>query len=268
MSEPVVAMPPFAPLYGVGTESVRLRWLTVEYRTDPQAVASLLPAPLAATPDPLVGIWVAEFLGAGFHLPDGTVEQRPPYLQAGISVRCHRHGEVGAYPLTFFIEGLNHGTLGREIFGLPKKQARAVTLTEEGGAVTGRIVTANDIEVLTVRARATTPAGPLDPVPAWFGNHFALKLIPSAEGTGYDISRLVRIPFRTSEPGGAWDGTAEVTLRPSTADPVQLLPCREVASARYGGIRLDIGFGTYLDHVDHVPVAGTPHWGSVAPAGE
>ncbi|NIH80434.1 acetoacetate decarboxylase family protein [Amycolatopsis viridis] len=267
MTEPVVAMPPFAPLYGVGTETVQLRWLTVEYRTDPEVLARLLPAPLAPAPDPLVAIWVAEFLGAGFHLPDGTVEQRPPYLQAGISVQCRRQDEVGAYPLTFFIEGLNHGTLGREIFGLPKKQARAVTLTEDGDEVTGRIVTANDIEIVTVRARAATPGAALDPIPEWFGHHFALKLIPSAEGTGYDISRLVRIPFRTSRPTGGWDGTAEVTVRPSAADPVHLLPCLEVTSARYGGIRLDIGFGTYLDHVDHVPVAGTPDWGSVAPSG-
>ncbi|MEV0057776.1 acetoacetate decarboxylase family protein [Saccharopolyspora shandongensis] len=263
----LVAMPPFAPLFGVGTESVQLRWLTVEYRTDPTVLAGLLPAPLAPTAEPLVGIWVAEFLGAGFHLPDGSVEQRPPYLQAGISVRCRRHDEVGAYPLTFFIEGLNHGTLGREIFGLPKKQARRVTLTEAGPAVTGRIVTANDIEIVTVRALATEPKATIDPIPQWFGQHFALKLIPSAEGTGYDISRLVRIPFRTSQPTGGWDGTAEVTLRPSTADPIHLLPCLEVVSARYAGIRLDIGFGTYLDHVDHIPVTGTPDWGSAAPTG-
>ncbi|WP_406631382.1 acetoacetate decarboxylase family protein [Amycolatopsis sp. WGS_07] len=263
----LVAMPPFAPLFGVGTESVRLRWLTVEYRTDPAVLAGLLPAPLAPTADPLVGIWVAEFLGAEFHLPNGSVEQRPPYLQAGISVRCQRHGEVGAYPLTFFIEGLNHGTLGREIFGLPKKQARRVTLDEDGQTATGRIVTANDIEIVTVRAESRGPESALDPIPEWFGRHFALKLIPSAEGTGYDVSRLVRIPFRTSEPAGGWDGTAEVTLRPSTADPIHLLPCREVVSARYGGIRLDIGFGTYLDQVDRVPVAGTPGWGSAAPTG-
>ncbi|WP_409464335.1 acetoacetate decarboxylase family protein [Amycolatopsis sp. GA6-003] len=261
---PAVSMPAFAPLYGVGAESVDLRWLTVEYRTDPEVLAGLLPAPLTPAGDPRAAVWVAEFLGAEFRLPDGTVERRPPYLQAGVCVQCRRHDEVGAYPLTFFIEGLNHGTLGREIFGLPKKQARAVTLDEDGSAATGRIVTANGIEVVTVTARAARRHREIDPIPGWFARHFTLKLIPSAEGTGYDISRLVHVPFRTSLPGEGWEGSADVVLRPSASDPISALPCTEVVTARYGRVRLEVGFGKYLDHVDRIPVLGAPDWGAEA----
>ncbi|WP_051793083.1 acetoacetate decarboxylase family protein [Amycolatopsis jejuensis] len=257
-----LSMPAFAPLYGVGAESVDLRWLTVEYRTDPSVLASILPAPLTPTGDPRVAIWVAEFLGAEFHLPDGAVERRPPYLQGGVCVQCRREDEVGAYPLTFFIEGLNHGTLGREIFGLPKKQARAVRLADDG--TSARIVTANDIEVVSVAAQPTEQHAEIDPIPDWFARHFTLKLIPSAEGTGYDISRLVRVPFRSSQPGEGWEGTADVVLRESAADPLSTLGCREVVHARYGRVRLEVGFGKYLDHVDEIPVAGTPDWGTAA----
>ncbi|WP_131735659.1 acetoacetate decarboxylase family protein [Actinomadura roseirufa] len=261
---PAVSMPAFAPLYGVGTESTALRWLTVEYRTDPEVIAGLLPAPLEPSGDPLVAIWVAEFLGAGFHLPDGTVERRPPYFQGGVSVRCRRGDETGAYPLTFFIEGLNHGTLGRELFGLPKKQAREVALTEDASGVRGRIVTAGGIEVIDVHARPADdpagPPGPADPIPSWFGAHFTLKLIPSAEGDGYDVSRLVRVPFRSGDAADGWRGTGRVTLRPSAADPLHLLACRDVVAARFGRVRLDVGFGTYLDHVTEIPTFGVPTW--------
>ncbi|MFF0449857.1 acetoacetate decarboxylase family protein [Streptomyces sp. NPDC004609] len=272
---PPVSMPAFAPPYGVGSESVSLRWLTVEYRTRPETIAALLPEPLRPTGDPRVAIWVAEFMGAAFRLPDGSVEQRPPYMQAGVSVRCRRGDEIGAYPLIFFIEGLNHGTLGREIFGLPKKQARSVTLEQHAGAVTGRIVTANGIEVVTVtghapavaagaapasttvhapvtggasaavsgHAPAPTPSGdtpaavtghapttgdrPGDPIPAWFAHHFTLKLIPSAEGRGWDVNRIVRVPFRTSDAHDGWTGTGEVSLAPSAADPLHLVACED-----------------------------------------
>ncbi|MGW6458372.1 acetoacetate decarboxylase family protein [Streptomyces sp. NPDC055078] len=260
---PPVAMPAFAPLYGVGSESVSLRWLTVEYRTRPRTIAELLPAPLRPTEDPRVAIWVAEFMGAAFTLPDGSVEQRPPYMQAGVSVRCRRGDEIGAYPLTFFIEGLNHGTLGREVFGLPKKQARSVTLEEGADRVTGRIVTAGGIEVVTVTGHAppaAPDAPPVDPIPAWFARHFTLKLIPSAEGRGWDVNRIVRVPFRTTGAHDGWTGPGEVSLVPSAADPLHLVACDEVVEARFGRVRLDVGFGTYLDRVDTFPTFGTPAW--------
>ncbi|WP_211261485.1 acetoacetate decarboxylase family protein [Pseudonocardia acaciae] len=257
----MIGMPPFAPLFGVGAESVTVRWLTVQYRTRADIVASLLPAPLQPADDALAAIWVAEFLGAEFRLPDGTTERRPPYPQAGISVRCRHGDQLGAYPLTFFIEGLNHGTLGREIFGLPKKQARSVLLREDPSGVTGGVTSANGIDVVTVRAhRPPVEPAAVDPIPDWFAHHFPLKLIPSAEGTGYDVNKLVQVPFRTSGATGGWVGTGDVVLTPSTADPLHLVECVEVVEARYGRVDLEVGFGTYLERVDEIPTFGVPDW--------
>lgn len=257
----VVSMPAFAPLYGMGSETVSLRWLTVEYRTRPDVLESLLPEPLLPTEDPLVAAWVAEFIGARFHLPDGGVERRPPYMQAGICVRCRRGDQVGAYPLIFFIEGLNHGILGREIFGLPKKQAKSVTLNTDENGVSGSIVTANDIEVVTLRGiRPDRDADEIDPIPGWFGNHFTLKLIPSADGRGYDVNHLVRVPFTTSAQRGGWVAQADISLTYSAADPLHLVECKEVVGARYGEVDLAVGFGTYLDRVDRIPTFGAPQW--------
>ncbi|MGP3960927.1 acetoacetate decarboxylase family protein [Nonomuraea sp. 3N208] len=256
-----VSMPAFAPLYGLGSETASLRWLTVEYRTRPDVLARVLPPPLCPTEEPIAAVWVAEFVSASFHLPDGGVERRPSYMQAGVCVRCRREDEEGAYPLTFFIEGLNHGVLGRELAGLPKKQARSVRLEQDETGVSGSVVTAQDIEVVTVRAHATeTPPQPVDPIPWWFGNHFTLKLIPSAEGRGYDVNSIVRVPFRTSGARGGWIGQGEVTLTPSTADPLHLVACEEVIEARFGELDLEVGFGTYLDQVDEIPTFGIPSW--------
>ncbi|WP_431933352.1 acetoacetate decarboxylase family protein [Nonomuraea jabiensis] len=218
-------MPAFAPLYGLGSETASLHWLTVEYRTRPDVLARVLSPPLCPTEEPIAAVWVAELVSASFHLPDGGVERRPLYMRAGVCVRCRREDEEGAYPLTFFIEGLNHGVLGRELAGLPKKQ---------------------------------TPPQPVDPIPWWFGNHFTLKLIPSAEGRGYHVNRTVRVPFRTSGARGGCIGQGEVTLTPSTADPLHLVACEEVIEARFGELDLEVGFGTYLDQVDEIPTFGIP----------
>ncbi|WP_376766295.1 acetoacetate decarboxylase family protein [Actinomadura litoris] len=91
-------MPAFAPLYGLGSETASLRWLTVEYRTRPDVLARVLPPPLCPTEEPIAAVWVAEFVSASFHLPDGGVERRPPYMQAGVCVRCRRADEEGGLP--------------------------------------------------------------------------------------------------------------------------------------------------------------------------
>ena len=120
--------------------------MTAGYRTSVDALQAVLPGTLRADRDhPDVAVWTAEFATAGFETRDGQVQTRPSYLQGGVSVRCLRAGRPGAYALLTFIEGLNHGLLGRELFGLPKKQAQQVYL--------------DDHLLLHLQAYALTPGG-------------------------------------------------------------------------------------------------------------
>lgn len=253
---PATAMPAFAPLYAVGTETATLDWLTVVHRTDPEVLSGLLPPPLAPDVEPEVLTWIARFRTARFESGGRVVGELPCYEQGGVAVRCRRHDETGAYPLVSYIAGLNHGFTGRELFGLPKKQARRVTLDADTGTLSAEIVTTNDIPVVRVAGDLGGPAGNL--VPDWFSRQLTLKLIPSATGHGFDVSRLVRIPFDFSGGDTPRRVSARVELAPSGADPLHLLPVREIRHAAYGRTDLHVGFGTYLDEVTDIRTLGVP----------
>ncbi|GAA4219688.1 acetoacetate decarboxylase family protein [Actinocatenispora rupis] len=250
------AMPAFAPLYAVGTETATLDWLTVVYRTDPAVVRAILPPPLTPDPDPEVLVWVARFRTAEFSAGGEVVGSLEPYTQGGVCVRCTRGDEPGAYPLVSYIAGLNHGFTGRELFGLPKKQALDVDLSTVDDEVSAGITTTRGTPVVRV---AGTLGGPTDPlVPDWFATQYTLKLIPSATGVGFDVNRLVRIPFTFTDQADVRGVDATVTLAESAADPLHLLPVRSTRTAAYGSTALHVGYGTYLDEVTAIPTLGRP----------
>ncbi len=254
-------MPAFAPLFAAGTESVRVRWLSLVYETDGEVLDAILPAPLGPGGRPQVAVWIAEFIGAEFSAADGTKEVRPAYMQGGISVRCrHDGGSDGAYAVGTYVEGLNHGILGRELFGLPKKQARRVRLDETPDGIEYSITNAAGIDLVAGRVALGGARPATELVPEWFSTHYTLKLIPSAEGTGFDVSRLVRIPFAFESEHSPRSGSATLAHQPCRSDPLELLTVTSEVRAAYGFARLDIDYGTYLDHVTDIPTFGSPAW--------
>ncbi|MDQ7876502.1 acetoacetate decarboxylase family protein [Microbacterium sp. QXD-8] len=253
-------MPVFAPLFSVGTERVSVRWLTLTYPTSVEVLRALLPAPVAPGVQPDVGVWVAEFIGAEFIGNDGTVERRPAYMQGGVSVRCDYHGRDAAYAVATFVEGLNHGILGRELFGLPKKQAQEVKLHEHGSSLDVSWVAAQGKKLFTASAHLSSARTERRPAPRWFDSHLTHKLIPSAEGHGYDISRLVEIPWSFTEADDMRSGTASVAWERDATDPLHILSPAGPVIADYGNSVLQIDYGQYREHVADFPTFGTPSW--------
>jgi acetoacetate decarboxylase len=253
---PARSMPVFAPLYAVGTERASLDWLSVVYRTDPEVVEAVLPAPLTPDSEPEVIIWVARFLTASFESDGQVVGELPSYEQGGVCVRSTLRGESGAYPLVSYIAGLNHGFTGRELFGLPKKQAQRVELEVAGDAVRAEILTTAQVPVVRIEGDLGPSTDRL--VPDWFSRQLSLKIIPRADGRGFDVNRLVRIPFDFSDQADVRAVDASVRLTPSGSDPLHLLPVRGVARAAFGSTSLRVGYGEYLDEVNHFPTFGVP----------
>ncbi|MEV4129977.1 acetoacetate decarboxylase family protein [Nocardia sp. NPDC049707] len=254
-------MPAFAPLFVPGTEQASVRWLSVVYPTSRDIVDAVLPAPLTGTPMPEVIIWIAEFRGARFTNGDGNVETRPAYMQGGVNLRCRHDGTEGAYAVETFVEGLNHGILGREMFGLPKKQVRHVELHQLSGNATFGFTDARGHPLLAGFARASTTA--VDRIaPDWFGTQYTAKLIPRADGPGYDISRLVRIPFGFDVNGPLQAGTATFEWSPSPSDPLHLFKPLGEASAVWGEAQMTVDYGTYVADLNPHDIAalGTPQW--------
>jgi acetoacetate decarboxylase len=258
-------MPVFAPLFHPGTEEVMVRWLTVHVPVAPEVSDAVLPDGLTSAAEPTVGLWVAEFIGAEFHSPTG-VERRPSYLQGGLSLRCRRDdGADGAYALVTYVAGLNHGILGRELFGLPKKQVRSVTLDEDGAAL--RFVMTSALgDTLVTGETVLGPTADPAPAPAWFGRHFTVKAVPSAEGPGadgpaFDVCKLVEIPWRMTDATPVTGGATSLTWGGGSTDPLQLFAPTSPPVARYGTARLGITYGKYLADVTPPHAFGLPSWG-------
>ncbi|MEU2674765.1 acetoacetate decarboxylase family protein [Streptomyces sp. NPDC007164] len=257
---PAGSMPAFAPLYVPGTEEVSVRWLSVTYPLSPNVVDSVLPRPLTTPDAPGAIIWIAEFHDARFTDSAGRVETRPPYMQGGVNLKCQHDGIPGAYAVETFVEGLNHGILGREMFGLPKKQVTQVSLENTRSGVHFGIVDAHGRRILSGSALDETNAGQL--APEWFGTQFTAKLIPRADGPGYDVRKLVRIPFHLGAPGPLRGGHSEIEWHPSPSDPLDLLAPTGPVRAAWGEAELAIDYGTYVADLnpDELPVYGTPSW--------
>uniref|UniRef100_UPI003F582974 acetoacetate decarboxylase family protein n=1 Tax=Mycolicibacterium obuense TaxID=1807 RepID=UPI003F582974 len=254
-------MPAFAPLFLPGIERVSVRWISVVYPTSPAVANAVLPPPLADGDSPEVIIWIAQFRGAQFFSPDGAVECRPDYMQGGINLRCRLGDVEGAYAVETFVEGLNHGILGREMFGLPKKQARQVTFQETPTGAEFSFVDAHGQPLLRGAAIADGPDA--DRIaPTWFDTQYTAKLIPSAEGPRYDISRLVQIPFRLQKTGALRTGNAAIDWLKSPSDPLHLLTQCATPTASWGDAQLDIDYGTYVADLNpaDIPVFGAPRW--------
>lgn len=256
------SMPAFAPLFLPGTEQVTVRWISIVYPTTAAVVDAILPTPLQRGAEPEIMIWIGEFIGAQFQSPDGTVETRPSYMQGGINVHCNHAGSEGAYAIETFVEGLNHGILGRELFGLPKKQVQTVTFDEAAHDVDFSFSDARGRTLLRGTAARHDEHRDRPLVPAWFENQYTAKLIPSAEGDGYDVSRLVRIPFGFTPTGETGSGAATLEWVESSSDPLHLLTVAGDATAVWGTARLDIDYGTYIAELNphDIPAYGTPRW--------
>lgn len=254
------AMPAFAPLFAVGREEVNVDWMTMTYRTSPELLSRILPAPLKLGALPEVGVWMAEFKNAEFIAADGSVERRPSYMQGGVSVRCAYHGTEGAYALCTYVEGLNHGILGRELFGFPKKQVRRASLERQGNVARVEIENARGVGLLRADVRYTGDTQNASPAPDWFGEHFTLKIIPSAEGVGFDISRLVQVPWVFAPSESLSIGTAELEWTPDASDPMHLLTVESDCTVVHGNSRLGIDFGIYRDDVTQFETFGVPTW--------
>lgn len=252
-----IVMPAFAPLYTIGAERAEVRWLSIVYETDPARLDAALPRPLTLSTKPEVIVWVADFVRATFEGTNGS-RVLPRYTQGGIAVRA-RHDDLDvAYPLVSYITGLNHGFTGRELFGLPKKQASEVVLHEEEDALSASITTAEGVQIVSADCAIGSPLPRESLVPDWFRHQRTIKLIPSATGIGYDVKQLTAVPFSFDDHQGVRSVDANLLLTHSDADPIADLPCTDEPHAAIGNVMLGVGYGRYLGEPQSLPSWGRP----------
>ena len=106
------AMPIDNPAYPPGPYLfVNREYLIITYRTDPDALAKIIPAPLEMT-DPVVKY---EFI----RMPDST--GFGDYTESGQVIPVKYKGEAGGYVRMMFLDDHPPTAGGREIWGFPKK---------------------------------------------------------------------------------------------------------------------------------------------------
>ena len=194
-------------------------YFVITYRTDPEALAAVVPEPLEVT-DPVVKY---EFI----RMPDST--GFGDYTETGQVIPVRFNGEEGAYTHAMYLDDDAPIAGGRELWGFPKKRATP-KIEVESDVLVG---TLHYGSVLCASATMGYKHRPVDHDGVLKGMqapNFILKIIPHVDGS-LRICELVRFHLEDIHIEGSLD-------RPRGARPVPARARRrgKAAGAR-GGLR-------------------------------
>ena len=226
------AMPAANPMYLRSTPRfVNREFIIITYRTDPDALARIVPAPLKVA-QPVVKY---EFI----KMPDST--GLGSYTESGQVIPVTLNGEAGSYTHAMYLDNVPGLVSGREILGFPKVFAQpSLELRNDGLVAT---LDYNGVRVATATMSykyATLDADSIKKSLQIPG--FLLKVIPHVDGSPR-ICELVKFKVSGLAVKGAWTGPATLELHPHCLAPVSKLPVLEVISAVHLLTDLSIEFG-------------------------
>lgn len=196
--------------------------LTVQYRTDPDCVATLVPTPLVPLGDTVmvqIARW-GDVPGAGRNTYEANIMLPVKYVDgAGKETR-------GAYSPYFFVNSDRTMAGGRELHGQPKRMAD-VALETRGDLIVGSIAR-NGIEVfvgtLPYKQKASSFVGVRDRVDLI--TNINLKIIPHIDGTDA-IRQLTARDLHDVVVHGCWSGPCGAEIRANPQAPLYRLPVLE-----------------------------------------
>lgn len=229
------AMPITSPAYPRGPYRFYDReFLVITYRTDPKALASVVPEPLRVE-EPLVKY---EFI----RMPDST--GFGDYTESGQVIPTVFDGKRGGYSHCMFLNDEGPIAGGRELWGFPKKLASPALRTDIDTVV-------GTLDYGSVRVAAATmgykhrSADTAAVQQALAAPNFLLKIIPHVDGTPR-ICELVEYYLEDVQVKGAWTGPATLSLTPHALAPVADLPVLEVVSSLHFICDLTLGLGKVI----------------------
>jgi acetoacetate decarboxylase len=196
-------------------------YFIITYRTDPEALAAVVPEPLQVT-EPVVKY---EFI----RMPDST--GFGDYTETGQVIPVRLNGEEGAYTHAMYLDDEGPIAGGRELWGFPKKLAKPKVEVESDVLVD----TLHYGSVLCASATMGYKHRPVDHDTVLKGMkapNFILKIIPHVDGS-VRICELVRFHLQDITLKEARTGPAALGLFPHALADVARLTVREVISARH-----------------------------------
>jgi len=198
---------------------VNREFINITYRTDPDALARVIPAPLKVT-EPIVKY---EFI----RMPDAS--GLGYYSESGQVVPVTFNGEAGGYTARLYLDSVPGILSGREIlgypkaFGKPKLEVRddcLVGTLDHSGVRVATATMAYKYAELDINAMKKSLEAP----------GFLLKIVPNADGSPR-ICELIKFYIDDITVKGAWSGPASLELHPHALAPVASLPVLEIISA-------------------------------------
>jgi acetoacetate decarboxylase len=226
------AMPLTSPSYPLGPyRFVDREFLIISYRTDPDALRAVIPAPLEFTE----AVVKYEFI----RMPDSTGFGN--YTESGQVIPVAFKGAPGSYVHSMYLNDDAPIAGGREIWGFPKKLAeprlKAKKDTLIGTLDYGSIRVATGTMGYKHRSLDIGAAKSALAVPGYL-----LKIIPHVDCTPR-ICELVRYFLTDITVKGAWNGPAGLELFDHALAPVAELPVLQVLSATHIIADLTLGLG-------------------------
>jgi acetoacetate decarboxylase len=229
------AMPLTSPSFPPGPYSFANReFFIISYRTDPDALRAVIPAPLAFT-DAVVKF---EFI----RMPDST--GFGSYTESGQVIPVSFQGQTGGYVHAMYLDDESPIAGGRELWGFPKKLA-SPRMTIEKDTLLG-VLKYGPVPVAVATMGYKHRALPTDKIlTALQAPNYLLKIIPHVDGTPR-ICELVRYFCQDITVKGAWEGPAALELFHHALAPVASLPVLEVLSGVHVQTDLTLGLGTVI----------------------
>jgi acetoacetate decarboxylase len=229
------SMPGVAPLYDAPPYIYQgNRSINVLFKTTPETLQALVPAPLVPNPDSVLFIYFAQF--------NVVVPKQYRYLEMGIGVPASFTDHAGQYAVYLYLDKTGAIVPGREIYGWPKKDAE-ISFTEEQNGIAAQVVRDN-----VVLAEATLHhLEKVDPIPQqpstpWFN----LKLIPSVKKNAPpDVMQLTSTLIE-SEMQEMYTGSATLKLGSSGSDPLGDIPILAVLEGRFTVDDVTLGYGDVI----------------------
>jgi acetoacetate decarboxylase len=232
--------------------------LTVEFRTDPAAVAELLPAPLTPVHDDedpgAVAIISADWQSCGPDFAELDDPVRSQYKEAFVVVRCRYRDQVFSRCVYIWVD--KDFAMARGLFqGYPKKlgsiwMTRPVTVGRAGprlapGGRFAATVAASDRRLVDMHVTLREPSESTG-----FVNGHAMvhsRWMPRIEADGSDVlDDLVTMRGVDVELGPGWRGDAEITLHDSPVEELTRLAPREIIGGYWRSVGTTFAGGTTL----------------------
>jgi len=195
------------------------RYLTLSFLTRPEFIKSVLPPPLVPASEPLVTVGVATFGGSNCV---------GAFAGGAVNVLA-RYKEIEAeYCLAMPMSTDVALIFGRELFGEPKKQARA-KLTLDRNVARGS-VERYGIEYMSLEAELKDPVEITGPS---YLQRFHFKFMHAANGRGLEFDPILVMAEFRNELTLMRRGTGKVVFRRSHQDPVSEIEIVETRGAVY-----------------------------------